>query len=109
MDVPRRYENTLIPILFFTWGIVFLGRMSQMYLAPYFAPEFHLTHRQIGTLASAIAISWAASTFLLGALSDRVGRKVVLIPAVLLFSLLSCVSASAHSFTQLLFLRALMG
>jgi hypothetical protein len=49
MDPSRRYENTLVAILFFTWGTVFLDRMSQLYLAPYFAPEFHLTHQQIGT------------------------------------------------------------
>lgn len=109
MDGGRRYENTLIAIFFFTWGTVFLGRMSLMYLAPYFAPEFHLTPGQIGTLASALAITWAGSTFLFGALSDRVGRKVVLIPAVFAYSILSCLSASAHSFQQLLLLRALMG
>jgi len=109
MDGSRRYENTLIAILFFTWGTVFLDRMSQMYLAPYFAPEFHLNPAQIGTLASVLAITWAASTFLFGALSDRVGRKAVLVPAVFAFSLLSCLSATAHSFHQLLFLRALMG
>lgn len=109
MDGSRRYENTLIAILFFTWGTVFLDRMSQMYLAPYFAPEFHLNPEQIGTLASVLAITWAASTFLLGAVSDRVGRKAVLIPTVFVFSILSCLSASAHSFRELLFLRALMG
>ena len=109
MDGSRRYENTLIAILFFTWGTVFLDRMSQMYLAPYFAPEFHLNPKQIGTLASVLAITWAASTFLFGAISDRVGRKAVLVPAVFAFSLLSCLSATAHSFHQLLFLRALMG
>jgi len=109
MDGSRRYENTLIAILFFTWGTVFLDRMSQMYLAPYFAPEFHLNPEQIGTLASVLAITWAASTLLFGAISDRVGRKSVLVPAVFAFSLLSCLAATAHSFHQLLFLRALMG
>jgi len=109
MDGSRRYENTLIAILFCTWGTVFLNRMSQMYLAPYFAPEFRLTHGQVGTLASAVAITWAASTFLLGAISDRIGRKTVLIPAVFVFAILSCLSATAHSFGQLLLLRALMG
>jgi predicted MFS family arabinose efflux permease len=109
MDPSRRYENTLIAILFFTWGTVFLDRMSQMYLAPYFAPEFHLSSEQIGTLASALAVTWAASTFLFGALSDRVGRKAVLVPAVFIFSILSCLSASARNFHQLLFLRAIMG
>ena len=109
MDSSRRYENTLVAILFFTWGTVFLDRMSQMYLAPYFAPEFHLSHGQIGTLASVLAVAWAASTFFFGALSDRVGRKPVLVPAVFAFSLLSWVSGFAHSYHQLLAIRALMG
>jgi MFS family permease len=105
----KRYENTLIAILFFTWGTVFLDRMSQLYLAPYFAPEFHLSSQQIGTLASVLAITWAGSTFFFGALSDRVGRRPVLIPAVFAFSALSWMSGLAHSFHQLLFIRALMG
>ena len=109
MDSSRRYENTLVGILFFTWGTVFLDRMSQLYLAPYFAPEFHLGHQQIGTLASALAITWAGSTFLFGALSDRVGRKPILIPAVFAFSALSWISGLAHSFHQLLLIRAVMG
>lgn len=105
----KRYENTLVAILFFTWGTVFLDRMSQLYLAPYFAPEFHLSSQQIGTLASVLAITWAGSTFFFGALSDRVGRRPVLIPAVFAFSALSWMSGLAHSFHQLLFIRALMG
>ncbi len=109
MDRSRRYENSLIAILFFTWGTIFLGRMSQLYLAPYFAPEFHLDHKQIGTVASALAITWAASTFLFGVLSDRVGRKPVLVPAVFAFSILSGVSGLCHTFPQLLLVRALMG
>jgi len=109
MDSSRRYENTLVAILFFTWGTVFLDRMSQLYLAPYFAPEFHLSHQQIGSLASVLAITWAASTFFFGALSDRVGRKLVLVPAVFIFSILSWMTGLAHSFHQLLLIRALMG
>jgi sugar phosphate permease len=70
MDSPRRYENTLalVAILFFAGGTVFLDRMSQMYLTPYFAPQFHLSDQQIGSLASVLAISCAASTFFFGAL-----------------------------------------
>jgi hypothetical protein len=44
MDASKRYENTLVAILFFTWGTVFLDRMSLLYLAPYFAPEFDETY-----------------------------------------------------------------
>jgi predicted MFS family arabinose efflux permease len=109
MDGSRRYETSLVAILFFAWGTVFLGRMSALYLALYFAPEFHLSHGQVGTVASVLAITWAASTFIFGALSDRVGRKPVLVPAVFAFSILSWASGLAHNFHQLLLVRALMG
>ena len=109
MQASRRYENTLVLILFFTWGTVFLDRMSQLYLAPYFAPEFHLSNQQIGFLASVVAITWALSGYFFGALSDQYGRRRVLIPAVFAFSLLSWISGLAHTFHQLLWIRALMG
>ncbi len=109
MGQSRRYEKILIAIFFFTWGTVFLGRMSALYLAPYFAPEFHLSHGQVGTVASVLAITWAVSTFFFGALSDRVGRKPILVPAVFAFSILSWASGLAQSFYQLLLVRALMG
>jgi predicted MFS family arabinose efflux permease len=109
MDEARRYENTLVGILFFSWGTVFLDRMSQLYLAPDIAREFHLSHEQIGLLASVLAITWAASGLFFGAVSDRVGRRKILIPAVFIFSLLSWVSGTVHSFHQLLLVRALMG
>jgi predicted MFS family arabinose efflux permease len=109
LDNDRRYENTLVLILFFAWGTVFLDRMSQLYLAPYFAPEFRMSHQQVGVLASVMAISWAVSTFFFGALSDRWGRRRILIPAVFAFSALSWVSGLAHSYEQLLIIRALMG
>jgi predicted MFS family arabinose efflux permease len=108
-DEARRYEKALVAILFFTWGTVFLDRMSQLYLAPYFAPEFHLTEEQIGMLASVLAITWAFSTLFFGALSDRFGRRRILIPAVFAFSVLSFLSGLARSYEELLLIRGLMG
>ncbi len=105
----RRYESSLVAMLFVTWGTVFLDRMAQLYLAPYIAPEFHLNHEQIGLLASVLASTWAFSTLFFGALSDRVGRRTILIPAVFAFSLLSWLSGAVHSYHQLLLVRALMG
>jgi predicted MFS family arabinose efflux permease len=109
VEYSRRYEKTLVAILFFTWGTVFLDRMSQLYLAPYFAPVFRLNDQQIGFLASVVSIAWAFGAFFFGAASDRFGRRKILIPAVLIFSTLSWLSGLARSFEDLLFIRALIG
>lgn len=109
MDISKRYERTLVAILFFTWGTVFLDRMSQLYLAPYFAPVFRLNDQQIGLLASVVSIAWAIGSLLFGAASDRFGRRKILIPAVLIFSAFSWLSGLARSFHELLVIRALIG
>jgi predicted MFS family arabinose efflux permease len=56
-----------------------------------------------------VAVTWAISTLLFGALSDRIGRKPILVPAVFIFSLFSWLSGTVHSFHQLLLARALLG
>ncbi len=109
MEISRRYERTLVGILFFTWGTVFLDRMSQLYLAPYFAPVFRLNDQQIGFLASIVSISWALGSLFFGAASDRFGRRTILIPAVLIFSAFSWLSGLARNFHELLAVRALIG
>jgi predicted MFS family arabinose efflux permease len=103
------YEFGLVILLFFTWGTVFLDRMSLLYLAPFIAPELHLSHTQVGLLISALALAWAFSGLWFGAISDRIGRRPVLVPAVFAFSILSWVSGVVRSFTQLFVVRALMG
>lgn len=109
MEYSRRYENTIVAILFFTWGTVFLDRMSQLYLAPYFAPVFRLNDQQIGFLASVVSIAWALGGLFFGAVSDRIGRRKILIPAVCFFSALSWLSGLVRTFDELLVIRAAMG
>lgn len=109
MPITKRYQTGLVVLFFFTWGSVFLARMSVLYLAPFLVPDLHLSHEQVGLLASALALAWAASGLIFGAVSDRIGRRPVLIPTVFLFSLLSWLSGVARSFGELLFVRTLMG
>jgi predicted MFS family arabinose efflux permease len=109
VPITKRYQTGLVILFFFTWGTVFLVRMSVLYLAPLIAPDLHLTHSQVGLLASALALAWAASGLIFGAISDRVGRRPILIPAVFLFSVLSWLCGVVQSFAQLFLLRTLMG
>jgi predicted MFS family arabinose efflux permease len=109
MKNSKRYETGLVILLFFTWGTVFLDRMSLVYLAPFIAPDLHLSHSQVGFLVSALALTWAVSTLVFGALSDRIGRRPALIPAVFMFSILSWVSGIVRTFGELFMVRSLMG
>ena len=104
-----RYESGMVAIMFFAWGIVFLDRMSQLYLMPYIAADLRLDEAQVGALASAMAVCWAVSSLLFGAASDRIGRKVVLVPLTVAFSLLSAASGLARSFVELIVARSAMG
>ncbi len=110
VQLPSRVrESRVVAVMFVTWGIVFLDRMAVLYLAPYIAPDLHLSSAQIGSLAGTMAACWAVSALAFGAISDRFGRKAVLVPMVVLFSLLSAVSGLAHTFAELLLARALLG
>jgi MFS family permease len=109
MRSSTRRANLTVAILFVTWGVVFLDRMAVLYLAPYIAPELRLSGAQVGALAGVMALCWAVSAMLFGAVSDRVGRKAVLVPMVVLFSVLSATSGLARSFSELLLVRALLG
>jgi predicted MFS family arabinose efflux permease len=102
-------ERALIAILFATWGFVFLDRMAVLYLAPFLMRDLRLDAAQVGLLAGAIAISWALSALAFGAVSDRLGRKTVLVPMVVAFSVLSAACGLAQNFEQLLVLRILLG
>lgn len=105
----KKYETGLVAIMFVTWGVVFLDRMAQLYLMPYIAADLKLGDTQVGELALAVAVCWAVSALVFGAISDRVGRKIVLVPLTVVFSLLSGISGLVRTFGQLLGARALMG
>jgi sugar phosphate permease len=53
----KRYQTGLVVLSFFTWSSIFLARMSVLYLAPFIAPDLHLSHAQVGLLASALALT----------------------------------------------------
>jgi MFS family permease len=54
-------------------------------------------------------LSWGVFAAVMGGLSDKVGRRKVLIPAILVFSVLSGFSGLAGGLLSLLGVRALMG
>lgn len=103
------YEWKIILILSLTFGLVGLDRFILPVLFPTFMGELGLTYADLGNLVGILAVFWGLSAFAMGFLSDRVGRRKVLIPAVIIFSLMSAFSGLAGSLVALLLIRAIMG
>src|SRR5690606_19241596 len=63
-----------------------------------------------GFIISGLSLTWAASAFLIGMLSDASGkRKLILIVCMVVFSLCSVLSGLAGSFLMLILARTVMG
>ncbi|UOF90323.1 MFS transporter [Fodinisporobacter ferrooxydans] len=105
-----RYENGIVLMMFFTFGFVFMERLSVVFLFPFIAPDLKLNNGQIGLIVSMLSICWAISGWVFGSISDISGsRKKVLLPITLLFSLFSFLSGLTKSFVTMVLIRGLMG
>src|SRR3954452_9022808 len=103
------YEIKIIFILSIAFGLVGLDRFILPVLFPSMMGELHLTYADLGNLVGILAVAWGVAAFGMGYMSDRLGRRKVLIPAVVLFSLLSALSRVATGLLSLLIIRAVMG
>lgn len=105
-----RYENAIVLMMFFTFGFVFMERLSVVFLFPFIGPDLHLSNSQIGMIVSVLAITWAISGWVFSSVSDLIGSKrKVLLPATILFSLLSFASGMVTNFWNMIVVRGLMG
>jgi len=104
------YENGLLVLLGFTFGIVFFERNAIGPLAAYIIKDLSLSQAQVGMLGSGLSLAWAVSAYVIGAWSDRSGvRKPFLLVSVVVFSLCSALSGIAGTFMLLLLARVVMG
>jgi len=104
------YQTLLVFLLSLNFGIVFFDRQAHNVLMPQIQPDLMLTQTQIGLIAGGLSFSWAIAAFFVGQLSDRLGkRKILLVLATLAFSLTSFLTGLATSFLTLFGARLLMG
>jgi MFS family permease len=103
------YEWKAVTLLTVGFGLVGLDRWIIGPLFPSIAPDLHLDYQDAGSVIGALGLAWGVAALLLGGLSDRIGRKKVLVPAIVLFSLLSGFSGMVGSLTGLLLTRSIMG
>lgn len=105
----RAYEWKTVTLLGLGFGLVGLDRWIIAPLFPFMLAELGLNLQDQGTIIGTLGIAWGVFAVFSGRLSDAIGHRKVLIPAVFLFSVLSGVAGLASGFASLLAIRLLMG
>ena len=103
------YEWKAMLVLSLAFGLVGIDRFILPYLFKPMMQDLNLNYQDLGNLVGALAIAWGASAFLTGLLSDHLGRRSVLVPSVIIFSILSALSGMATGLVSLLLIRIVMG
>jgi predicted MFS family arabinose efflux permease len=104
-----QYEWKTVTLLTLGFGLVGLDRWIIAPLLPSIQKDLGLDYKDLGYLIASLGIAWGICAVIAGGLSDRFGRKNVLVPAMLGFSVLSGITGLAQGLTTLLMARALMG
>jgi len=103
------YEWRAVLILSLAFGLVGVDRFVLPPLFPTMMKELKLDYQDLGTLVGVLAVAWGFAAIFVGNLSDRLGRRGVLVSAVVLFSVLSVMSGFAAGLVSLMFIRIVMG
>jgi MFS family permease len=104
------YEWRAVTLLGIGFGLVGLDRWIIASLLPLgMAADLGLDVQQGSNAVGALGLAWGVLAIFSGRFSDRVGHRKVLIPAILLFSLLSGLSGLVTGVAGLVAIRALMG
>src|SRR5262245_10766714 len=103
------YEWKTVVLLGIGFGLVGLDRWIIATLFPAMAMDLGLPEGEIGRLSGWLGIAGGVLAICSGRLSDLIGHRKVLIPAIMLFSLLSGLSGLVQGLTALILVRVLMG
>ena len=106
----KTYEWKATLILSLAFGLVGLDRfiLPSLFFG-HIDVDLGLNEGHLGQIVGVLAVAWGISAVLFGGLSDRLGRRNVLVPAVIFFSLMSWASGAVTGLVSLLLVRALMG
>jgi predicted MFS family arabinose efflux permease len=107
--VDRSYEWKAVTLLGIGFGLVGLDRWIIAPLFPFIMKDLHLSYQDLGNLAGILGVCWGVFAAIMGGVSDKIGRRKVLIPSIFLFSILSGLSGIATGFVSLILIRGLMG
>jgi MFS family permease len=103
------YEWKAVSLLALGFGLVGLDRWIIAPLFPFMAKDLGLDYQAIGNLVGILGMVWGVFAVISGRVSDRIGHRKILVPAVLMFSFMSGMSGLANGLAALIVIRGVMG
>lgn len=103
------YRDHNLQILFSITLVAVVGVSSIAPVLPKVAEALDISTNRVGLLITAFTLPGIVMTPILGILSDRIGRKKIIVPSLLLFGVAGASVAFATSFETMLGLRFLQG
>src|SRR5690349_23639316 len=85
----KKYELNVVILLALGFGLVGLDRWIIAPLFPAMMHDLQLTYGDLGNIIGILGLTWGVFSIVFGNVSDRFGRRIVLIPALLAFSLMA--------------------
>lgn len=102
-------RNRLVRILSAATFLIFFQAYMVAPLLPRLSAEFGISVQAMGLVVPAYLIPYGIATLFNGLLSDRVGRGRILLSSLVVFVILTALTATTSSASQLLAWRLLTG
>lgn len=95
--------------LFFGTAFIFANMYTTQAILPVFSYDFHVSAPTAGFTVSVLVLAVAIGSLFYGPLSDRIGRKPVMVTASVLLTIPTLLCGFAPTFAALIIFRALQG
>jgi AAHS family 4-hydroxybenzoate transporter-like MFS transporter len=104
-----RYQLLIVSLFVAVVVVEGFDAQAMAYVAPAVSKQLHISRDALGPVLSSGLVGMVIGALLMGTLGDRIGRRPVIIAAVLLTGLAAFLTATAQSVQSLLVFRAITG
>lgn len=102
-------RNGALATLFFATAFIFANMYTTQAILPVLSETFHVSAPTAGLTVSVLVLAVALGSLCYGPLSDRIGRKPVMVGASMLLTIPTLLCGFAPNLTTLIAFRALQG